>query len=40
MSARRLAVVCGTVVLAGWVAAGLARFGTGAPTEETAGQHL
>ena len=28
MSARRLAVVCGTVVLAGWVAGGLARFGS------------
>jgi hypothetical protein len=41
MSARRLAVVCGTVVLAGWVAGGLARFGssgiddTGAPTEDS-----
>lgn len=28
MSARRLVVVCGTVVLAGWVAGGLARFGS------------
>ena len=41
MSARRLVVVCGTVVLAGWVAGGLARFGssgiddTGAPTEDS-----
>jgi len=41
MSARRLAVVCGTVVLAGWVAGGLARFGssgiddTGTPTEDS-----
>jgi hypothetical protein len=41
MSARRLVVVCGTVVLAGWVAGGLARFGssgiddTGTPTEDS-----
>ncbi|TMJ28189.1 MAG: hypothetical protein E6G88_12865 [Alphaproteobacteria bacterium] len=42
MSPRRLAAVCGTFVLAGWVAGGLARFGssgiedTGAPTDSRA----
>ena len=40
MSPRRLAAVCGTFVLAGWVAVGLARFAASginivAPTEET-----
>ena len=41
MSRRRLAAVCGTVVLAGWVAGGLARFAssrieyTAAPTEDS-----
>ncbi len=36
MNPRRLAAVCGTVVLAGWIAGGSARFGienTGAPSE-------
>src|SRR2546429_7010706 len=42
MSPRRLAAVCGTFVLVGWVAGGIARFGSsgiedaGAPTDSRA----